>query len=155
MGSVAEPGAGREFIESLRELIRFNCDCRDGLKHAAEHALAPPLSRLFRELAEERSAQAGELQAFVARSGGDARAPGRASAALHQLWLELRSALAGGDPRAALAQVRRGEEHLSAAYERALRDHPGGDVAEMLRRHVEALGAARARVDRMEDSLES
>lgn len=95
-------------------------DSVKGYREAAEHAEAPRFKELFTEFADKREQAALDLQAEVARLGGDPDTDGTVLGSLHQAWLDLKSAVTGQDDQAILNEVERGEDYLKEKFEAAL-----------------------------------
>ena len=95
-------------------------DSVKGYRDAAEHAQSPQFKELFATLAGKREQVALDLQAEVARLGGDPDTDGSSLGALHQAWLDLKSAVTGHDDKAIINEVERGEDYLKEKFEAAL-----------------------------------
>lgn len=151
MGSEGTSTLTAEILDALRELIRENLDSRDGLKGAAGQVIHRSVARFCRELSEDRAAQAGELQAFVARNGGDAKVIRPAAAVSYALWVEISPTLATADACAILSEIARCEEALRDAYDGALRRSSHVTVNDILQRHHAAVTAAHGRLHVLHD----
>src|SRR5262245_61959677 len=111
-------------IKWLQDLIQVNLDSRDGFKEAADNLKAkdPTLVTMFRTLSSQRAQQASELKALVASNSDETPTDsGSAAAAAHRAWMDIRTALGGGE-KAVLSEAERGEDHIKAKYEDALKD---------------------------------
>jgi uncharacterized protein (TIGR02284 family) len=130
-------------ISWLQDLIQINLDSRDGFKGAAEHLKEKhsTLEAMFRRLANERDSQAKELQTLVATNAEKPQKSGSASAAVHRAWMDLRSAFGGGE-HAILSEAERGEDHIKAKYEEAIKDLKGCTCASVLSRQRSAVVAS-------------
>lgn len=120
-------------ISTLNSLIETTLDSMKGFSEAAEDsngAHAP----FFREMAGERSACAGELQARVTALGGDPEAHSSYTAAAHRGFMNLKEAIMGSDERAIVEEVERGEDYIKGKYEAALRD---GELSPETRQAIE------------------
>jgi uncharacterized protein (TIGR02284 family) len=137
--------------ETLQSLIQYNIDSRDGFRHAAESIQEIAVANMFVQLADERDRQAHELQSLVNDSGETPAREGSYSAAAHRTWMDIRTALGGG-LKTVLEEAERGEDYIKAAYESALRDHPGSGVHDVLHRQFAAVKAAHDRVRDMRDA---
>src|SRR5690349_8331257 len=86
-------------INWLQDLIQINIDSRDGFEEGADELKGKnsSLERLFRNMAAERAAQASELQEMVASNATKPEKSGSVSAAAHRAWMDIRSALGGGE----------------------------------------------------------
>jgi len=106
----------------LNGLIAHTIDSIDGYVAAAGDPKAGRLGEMFRARADERRIVVGNLQAEVARLGGEPEEYGTLLARAHRTFLKLKAAVAGNDPRAIINEVERGEDHIKARFETALAD---------------------------------
>ena len=141
-----------ETIDKLQDLIRINIDSFDGFKEAAEEVDDVRLKQLFGEMAEERSAQATELQNYVEWNGKDAEDDGSFSAAFHRAWIEVRSTLSGGDACAILSEAERGEDVIKDAYEDALETTAGSAMNDVLMAQYAKVKAGHDRIRDLRDA---
>src|SRR5689334_11419152 len=95
----------------LNNLLETLKDGQEGFKQAAEGISDPKLKSLFRDYSEQRSRFASALQ-VEARKFGEEKPETNSSAAgaLHRGWINLKSAITGGDEHAILAECERGED---------------------------------------------
>src|SRR5262245_26138569 len=107
-------------IAWLQELAQINVDSRDGFRDAADNLAGKDTSvmTMFRNLADERTAQAAELEDLIAANGETPKHAGSATAAAHRAWMDLRAALGGG-VHAMLSEAERGEDYIKGKYESA------------------------------------
>ena len=73
-----------ETVGKLQNLIGLNIDSYDGLTESAEEINDPSIAKLFRELADERSTLATELQDYVEWNGEESVAEGSFAAGVHR-----------------------------------------------------------------------
>jgi uncharacterized protein (TIGR02284 family) len=109
-----------DVIAVLNNLIETCKDGEKGFRTAAEGLSNGDLATLFLNYAEQRASFAAELQAEVRRLGGDAETGGSVMGAVHRGWLDIKSAVAGKDEGAVIAEAERGEDHAVREYRRAL-----------------------------------
>lgn len=121
-----------ETIEALQDLIQINIDSQKGFSEAAEQIEDANLANLFFEMAKTRAGLADELKSHVEYSGERPRNEGTFLATLHRTWLDIRAKINGGDPIAVLVEAEKGEDHIKAAYEEALRNTAGSAVNDLL-----------------------
>ena len=109
-------------IGCLNGLITTTIDSVDGYREAATDASNASFRTIFLDRANERQGVVSELQTEVRNLGGSPDDSGSALAGAHRMFLNLREAIAGGDDKAIIAEVERGEDHIKAKYEAALTD---------------------------------
>ena len=139
-------------IKWLQDLIQVNIDSRDGFKEAADNVKGKDgtLVSFFRELSNQRASQAGELQALVASHAEKPTKSGTLSAAAHRTWMDIRTALGGGE-QAVLSEAERGEDHVKEKYKEALKDLGSCSCTEILRRQYTAIKASHDKVRDLRD----
>ena len=138
-------------IAVINDLIATTIDSADGYERSAENVEGTEFQPLFRHFARERRQLIDKLQAHIRLMGGAAEDKGSLSAGLHRRFEDLRAALAGNEgadrDKAVIAEVERGEDHLKAQYEKALKDDT---LDEKCRAAItEAYESVRAGHDRM------
>lgn len=109
-----------DLVSILNGLIETCKDGEKGFRTAAEGIANPELGTLFLNYAEQRASFAAELQAEVRRLGGDPESSGTALGAVHRGWIDIKSAVAGKDEGAVIAEAERGEDHAVREYREAL-----------------------------------
>ena len=62
------------------------------------------------------------MQAQVRRLGGDPETDSSVLAAAHRTFMDLKQAITGKDDKAIITEVERGEDHIKAKYEAAMKD---------------------------------
>jgi uncharacterized protein (TIGR02284 family) len=141
-------------ITWLQDLIQVNLDSRDGFKEAADNLKAkdPALVTMFRTLSSQRAQQASELKAIVASNSEEPTDSGSVAAAAHRAWMDIRTALGGGE-KAVLSEAERGEDHIKGKYEEALKDLGSCTCTETLRRHYTNVKASHDKVRDLRDSF--
>ena len=105
-------------VKTLNTLIETLKDGQNGFKSAAADVKDMRVKSVFTELAHDRTRLAGELQSEVSRLGGDPEKSGSASAAVHRGWINLKSALGGGE-KSILDEAERGEDVAVKSFETA------------------------------------
>lgn len=140
-----------ETVEKLQDLIRANIDAYDGLRESAEEIDDQSIATLFREIADERSNFASELQDYVAWNGEDAVEDGSFAAAVHRAWINVRSKLNNGDPYVVLVEAEFGEDHIKEAYEEALTQTSGSAMNSILQKQYARIKAGHDRIRDLRD----
>ena len=136
-------------IRTLNGLIATTIDSVDGYRTSAADVDSPKLAELFTDRASERSSVAEQLRAEVTKLGGNPEDDGTILAAGHRAFVNLKSAVTKRDDEAVIAEVERGEDHIKAKYEDALKDT---DLASATRSLIEtAYGSVKSGHDQMRD----
>ncbi len=109
-------------ISCLNGLITTTIDSVEGYREAAKDASSSTFRTIFLDRANERDGVVSELQAEVRTLGGSPGDNGSALGGVHRMFVNLREAMAGGDDKAIISEVERGEDHIKEKYEAALTD---------------------------------
>jgi uncharacterized protein (TIGR02284 family) len=109
-----------DVVATMNGLIEVCKDGEKGFRTAPEGITNSDLAALFLNYSEQRASFAAELQAEVKRLGGDPERGGTAMGAVHRGWIDIKSAVAGNDEAAVIAEAERGEDHAVREYRRAL-----------------------------------
>lgn len=113
-------------VTTLNSLIATTIDSVNGYQESADAVENPQFREMFQELARDRQQVMPQLQAEVARLGGNPEDDGTALAAAHRGWVDLKSAITGRDDKAVINEVERGEDHIKSKFENAIND---GDLS--------------------------
>ena len=108
-------------IHVLNGLIETTIDSSDGYREAADDANSTRYRSTFQSRASERSQVASKLQQQVRALGGTPDDDGTALAKAHRMFVNLRKSLSSDDT-AVVDEVERGEDHIKAKFEDALKD---------------------------------
>ncbi|MEO5809624.1 MAG: PA2169 family four-helix-bundle protein [Sphingomicrobium sp.] len=136
-------------IRTLNGLIATTIDSVDGYRTSAEAVDSTRYAELFTARASERSSVAEQLRAEVSKLGGNPEDDGTLLAASHRAFVNLKGAVASRDDKAIITEVERGEDHIKAKYEDALKD---GDLSPETRSLIQtAYGSVRSGHDQMRD----
>ena len=140
----------------LNDLIETLKDGQEGFKQAADSVSNPRLKSLFRDYSEQRSRFATALQS-EARAHGETEpeTDSSASGALHRGWINLKSALTGGDEHAILAECERGEDSAVEEYQKALADGLSPSAQELVSRQFAEIKAAHDRIRSLRDAAKT
>lgn len=109
-------------IKTLNSLIETTLDSADGYAEAAKEANSEPLVSLFRSRSGERRTAASTLQKCVRTLGGEPEDDGTVLASAHRMFVNLRTSLTSADNKAVVEEVERGEDHIKAKFEDAMKD---------------------------------
>ena len=140
-----------ETTSVLNELVETLKDGEQGFHTASENVKDPNLKSTFEELAQQRARFARELQSEVASFGEEPETSGSAAAAAHRGWMNIKSALGGGE-KSILAEAERGEDSAVKTYEKALNAPFPSSVASVVRRQFAEVKSAHDRVRNLRDT---
>lgn len=141
-------------ISKLQKLIRYNIDSSKGFRECAEDVNDPALSQLFRDLAMEREQNSEVLQTYVEWNGEEAEDEGGIGAAVHRIWIGLRSRLRDDNSYGMLAEAERGEDYIKKAYEDVLQQDPGSAMSDLLHEQYRGVKAAHDRIRDLRDAAQ-
>ncbi len=142
-------------IGHLQDLIQINIDSKDGFAEAAEQVGDDRIAALFRQVGQIRSKNADELQGLVALNNKEPQERGSIAAAFHRCWLDVRSKLTGSDKAAVLAEAERGEDHIKAQYEEAVKADPGSAISDVLHRQLAEVKAHHDQIRDLRDAYQA
>jgi len=108
-------------VKVLNGLIETTIDSAEGYAEAAKDTQSTRFTSLFQSRAGERRQVAGVLQRQVRSLGGKPDDDGTVLASAHRLFVNLRKSLSSGDT-AVVDEVERGEDHIKAKFESAMKD---------------------------------
>lgn len=109
-------------ITVINTLIATTLDSVKGYRESAEASTDASHQQFFREMSEERSRVAADLQQHVRSLGGDPELESSTAGAVHRSWVDLKSAITGRDEKAIVNEVERGEDYIKAKFEAAMQD---------------------------------
>lgn len=109
-------------VSVLNTLIATTLDSMKGYRESAEDSENTTHAQFFREMAEERSQVASDLQAHVRSLGGDPEMDSSTAGAAHRGWVDLKAAITGRDEQAVVNEVERGEDYIKEKFETAMQD---------------------------------
>ena len=139
-----------EVIDSLIETLK---DGQEGFKQAAQSVQNPALKTLFSDYSQQRSRFATALQGEALRLGETKpETSSSATGALHRGWINLKSAITGGDEHAILAECERGEDSAVEEYKKALDDGLSPSTQELISRQFTDIKAAHDRIRSLRDA---
>lgn len=136
-------------IRTLNGLIATTLDSVEGYAEAARDVQNSRFGQMFTARAAERRQVVTALQGEVTRLGGNPEDDGTVLASAHRAFLGLKAAVTGQDDKAIVNEVERGEDHIKAKFEDALKDD---ELSGTTRAAIEtAYGSVRAGHDEMRD----
>ena len=142
--------SNEEVISTLNNLIETCRDGQNGFQTAAEGVTRSELKTLFHEFAQQRARFVGDLQTEVRRLGGDPENMGSVAATLHRGWINIKSAVTGGDDGGVISECERGEDAAVAAYRDALDQDLPANIRSIVERQFAAVKQAHDRIRSLE-----
>ena len=137
-------------ISTLNNLIETCKDGQEGFRQAAEGVKNSELQTLFNTYAQQRAQFAAELQNEVLHLGGEPEKSGSTIGALHHGWINIKSALTGGDESAVISECERGEDSSVRRYEDALKGELPNDIRALVERQFAQVKEAHDRIRALE-----
>jgi uncharacterized protein (TIGR02284 family) len=140
-------------IDELKNLLQLCRDGQNGFREAAERITDPEVRAFFHEQSLERGRFVGELENELHRLGEkDVDTSGSVGGAVHRAWIDLKSALGGGE-HAILAEAERGEDAAKEAYRKAIESkNLSQEILPTITRQYEAVQRAHDRVKAYRDA---
>ena len=108
-------------VSVLNGLIETTLDSMKGYEDAAKDAESTQYATMFADFARDRAKVATDLQNQVRDLGGDPELNSSVLAAAHRTFMDLKQAITGKDDKAIIQEVERGEDHIKAKFEDALK----------------------------------
>ena len=142
-----------QVVSTLNSLIEVNRDGQNGFKEAAGKIEDPQIKAFCLEQSLSRAKFVGELQSEVRSMGTEPDTTGSIAGALHRGWMDLKSALGGGD-HAILAATETGEDHAITQYTKALEETLPAPVRDLVQRQLQSVKQAHDKVKSMRDALD-
>jgi uncharacterized protein (TIGR02284 family) len=144
----------REIVSVLDELIETLKDGQQGFRQAAEGVSDQKLKSLFRDYSDQRSRFVTALQTEARKFGEDKpEDDSSAAGALHRGWINLKSAVTGGDEHAILAECERGEDSAVEEFQKAVEDDLPPSLQEVVSRQYAEIKTAHDRIRDLRDAV--
>lgn len=128
-----------DVISTLNNLIEACKDREEGYRTAADGIEDPKFKTLFNNYAQQSAQFASELQREVRRLGGDAEKSGSFSGAMFRGWMNIKSAVTGGDESAIISECERGEDAAVKSYKDVLDDDLPVDIRAIVERQYKPI----------------
>ncbi|MGI8991469.1 MAG: ferritin-like domain-containing protein [Bryobacteraceae bacterium] len=138
-------------ISHLNRLIETSKSGELGYHTAAANVHNTQLETIFNDYAKQRAGFARQLQAEVERLGGTSTDSGTLGAAVHRGWMDVKSAVTGGDGAAMVAACETGEDHAAAEFERVVNLDIPGQTRSIVEKQWEKIKEAHARLLRLKE----
>ncbi|OZI23311.1 aldehyde dehydrogenase [Bordetella genomosp. 9] len=126
-------------VKVLNNLIETCKNGEKGFLAAAEDTKDAELRGLFQNRATDCASGAAELQAIVARLGGEPETSGSVAGAVHRGWVHLKAAVAGRTDASILEECERGEDVAKHDYTDALREPLPEDIRAVVQKQYEGV----------------
>lgn len=121
-------------VDALNSLIQTNHDSENGYRTAASGVdEESDLASIFHRYAQHHARFAAELEQEVRTYGGEPETGGTFGGSLASGWMNIKSAITGGDEDAILNECIRAEESAQENYQDALQEDLPDYLKEMLR----------------------
>ena len=114
--------ANEHAVKVLNSLIETTLDSVNGYREAAENTHSSQFSAMFADRARRREQLVSELQQEVRSFGGAPETDQSLLGKAHNKFVDLKNALMGGDDKAVITEVERGEDVIKAKYQAVLDD---------------------------------
>ena len=143
-------------ISTLNTLIATTIDSVNGYENSAKDVKNERLRQIFRELADERQKVVQELRAEVRRLGGNPEDDGSFLGKAHQRFEDLKAAITGGDDKAIIDEVERGEDYIKEKFEAALNsDKLSGESRSVVERAYQSVRAGHDKISQLKHGMET
>ena len=141
-----------ETVDTLNNLIETLKDGQEGFAAAAKDVKDPNVRSTFNQFATERGQMVEELASQVRQYGEDPDTDGSGTAAVHRGWMNLKSALGGGE-KSILDEAERGEDQAVSDFEKALQNRKlPPDVEQVVRSQYTRVKRTHDQVKMLRDS---
>ncbi len=107
-------------ITTLNTLTTTLIDSVNGYENSAKDIESERFREIFRQRADERQQAVELMRNEIRRLGGNPEDSGSTLGKLHQRFEDLKAAITGGDEKAIINEVERGEDYLKEKFETAL-----------------------------------
>ncbi len=141
-----------DVIDTLNGLIELSRDGQKGYQEAAGKIDSADTKTFCLEQSRQRAHFVGELQTLVHVLGDEPDNTGTITGALRRGWMDLKSALGGGD-HAILVVVESSEDQAVREYQKALTKTLPADVREIVQRQSYSVKQAHDTIHVMRDRL--
>ena len=143
-------------IGTLNTLIATTIDSVTGYENSAKDIDNQRFAEIFRERANERQQVVEQLRSEVRRLGGNPEDDGSFMGKTHQRFEDLKSAVTGGDDKAIVDEVERGEDYLKEKFETALNsDTLSGESRSVVERCYQSVRSGHDQMSQLKHGLET
>lgn len=143
-------------ISTLNTLIATTIDSINGYENSAQDVKNSRFREIFRQRADERQRVVEELRSEVRRLGGNPEDSGSFMGKTHQRFEDLKSAITGGDDKAIIDEVERGEDYLKEKFESALdSDTLRGEARSVVERCYQSVRSGHDQMSQLKHGMEA
>ena len=143
-------------ISTLNTLIATTIDSITGYENSAKDVDNQQFAQIFRQRADDRQKVVQQLREEVRRLGGNPEDDGSFLGKSHQRFEDLKSAITGGDDKAIIDEVERGEDYLKEKWQAAL--HSGdldGEIHTLVERLYQQIKQGHDQMSQLKHGLET
>ena len=145
-----------ETISTLNTLIATTIDSITGYENSAKDVDNERFREIFRQRADDRQRVVEELRSEVRRLGGNPEDDGSFMGKTHQRFEDLKAAITGGDDKAIINEVERGEDYLKDKFETALdSDALTGESRAVVERCYQSVRSGHVQMSQLKHGMES
>ncbi|ABF40595.1 conserved hypothetical protein [Candidatus Koribacter versatilis Ellin345] len=137
-------------VSVLKKVIETARDGEKGFREAAEHFKSPELRTMAQRVSAERAEFARELEPELRAEGKDEKIEGSTAGALHRAWVDIKTALGGGD-QTILDWLEQGEDYAKKTYGEALQASLPSAAQLIVRRQYDRIVNTHDQVKRLRD----
>ena len=134
----------------LKQVIETATDGEKGFREAAEHFKNPELRSMAQRISAERGSFVRELQPELKAEDRDDQTCGSTGGALHRAWVDIKTALGGGD-QTILDWLEQGEDHAKKVYGEAVQANLPSAAQLIVRRQYDRVVAVHDQVRSLRD----
>lgn len=137
-------------VSVLQNVVETARDGEKGFREAAEHLKSADLKSMAQRISAERAGFARELEPELRTAGKDEKTEGTAAGTLHRAWIDIKTALGGGD-QTILDWLEQGEDHAKKVYGDALKSTLPTAAQQIVRRQYDRVVATHDQVKALRD----
>jgi uncharacterized protein (TIGR02284 family) len=134
----------------LKNVVETARDGEKGFREAAEHFKSSELKTMAQRVSAERANFARELEPELQSEGKNEKPSGTAEGSLHRAWIDIKTALGGGD-HTILEWLEQGEDHAKKIYNEALQSTLPSAAQLIVRRQYDRVVATHDQVKALRD----
>lgn len=133
--------------KAINHILEYLHDSHEGFKKSAENITDNSLQHLLLTLSSQRETMIHDLEKALEQQGEAPTKRGSMVAALHRTFLSLKSSLTGGDSKAIVEEIKRGETVMLSCYKDVLNDNLPAYLQALLHQQASVIEANLNRVE--------